>query len=96
MFAPKPAIILASSAFFCKVFGIERGTPSELQPLPDEELMTTKTGNVLGDFGDAVTIPDETANRRYNCAPSEKRSRHINGFPIGFSMRGSRGNPGCA
>lgn len=50
----------AAAAFFCKVFGIERGQASELKPLPDNELMTTKTGNVLGDFSDAVTIPEET------------------------------------
>ena len=46
--------------FFCRVFGVERGERAEPCPLPDGEMMTTQTGNVLGDFSDAITIPDET------------------------------------
>ena len=49
-----------AATFFCKVFHIEKGQPSSAKPLSDEEMMTTRTGNVLGDFSDAVTILDET------------------------------------
>ena len=49
-----------AAAFFCKVFGVEKGEQADMQPLPDSEMLSTKTGNVLGDFNDAVTIPDET------------------------------------
>ena len=50
----------AAAEFFCRVFGIERGERAELTPLADGDMMTTRTGNVLGDFADAIIIPDET------------------------------------
>ncbi|MBO4355679.1 MAG: acetylxylan esterase [Clostridia bacterium] len=49
-----------AASFFCKVFGIERKPDVPVKPIPDSEMQTTKTGNVRGDFEDALTIPDET------------------------------------
>ena len=46
--------------FFCRVFHAERRPERVLKPLPIPDIRATRTGNVKGDFADAVTIPDET------------------------------------
>ncbi len=62
--------------FFCRVFGVNRRTGRELKPLPVPEIQATRTGNVKGDFADAVTIPDET-----DALAAELRSRRAGTSP---------------
>ncbi len=72
------AIAQRAATFFCKTFGVERKKDITVNPLPILDIQTTKTGNVLGDFSDALTIPDETdvivselKNRRKEQSPKE-------------------------
>ncbi len=51
----------AAADFFCDVFGVENRPHTPRCPLPMNEIQSTKTGNVKGDFTQARTIPDETA-----------------------------------
>lgn len=64
-----------AAEFFCRVFGIEKGAESAPQPLPDNELWTTKTGNVLGDFADAVIIPEETETQAEELRSRRKKDQ---------------------
>ena len=64
-----------TAAFFCRVFGVERRRQGRVQPLAEEELYATKTGNVLGDFDDALTIPDETAAQAEKLRLGRKKDR---------------------
>ena len=52
---------VTAAAFFCKVFGLPVKGDLTYKPFPDGEMYATRTGNVLGDFDDALTIPDITA-----------------------------------
>lgn len=55
-----PEFANAAAAFFCEVFGIERKGPQITNPLEEKDMIATKSGNVLGDFEDALTIIDES------------------------------------
>ena len=61
------ALAARAAEFFCRVFGIERQGGNTLQVLPLSEARVTATGNVKGDFADAISIPEETALLAEEC-----------------------------
>lgn len=64
----------AAACFFAKVFQMPpRETPAILRPLPEMELRVTKSGQVLGDFSDALTIFDENRADSPTGAPQRER-----------------------
>lgn len=50
-----------AAVFFCRVFHVTKRNGGVRKALPERELYVTECGNVMGEYPDALAIPDETA-----------------------------------
>lgn len=98
-----PALAVKAAEFFTRVFGVEKRESAELNPLPDAEIQITRTGNVCGDFADAIAIPAENVklaasmreNRRFAEAKAWLTERvNFKRVPRAFRPRVDSGRKG--